>query len=315
MCKITVIVPVYNAQEYLSSLFSCLKNQSFADFEVILVNDGSADGSERICLEMVQSDIRFHYIYQENQGVSAARNKGMALSKGDYITFIDADDYIPENYLEVLYTALTANNCQVSVCDVAALTGGKETVRFTMSPQQLNQQEALNYLLTRTKINSGPCAKLFKKDVLEGLAFPPLKAYEDILFVVDALCQCASVAVTDQTEYHYIQNVGSAMGTFMKMPSKDIVTASEKLLAFLSEREDLNPRCFYITASHLMQYVILLAEREEQESSDFVTAAKCVFRKYAKAILQCSAFPKKEKVVYLLVACGWLYQDKKLIRI
>ena len=315
MSRITVIIPIYNAEKYLSATFRCLRNQSFTDFEVLLVNDGSTDDSERICLEAAGSDARFRYVYQENQGVSAARNHGMALSKGEYITFIDADDDIPDNYLEALYNALTANNCQVSVCDVTVITDGKATARFNMPPQQLTQPEALEYLLTRTKINSGPCAKLFKREVLEGVAFPPLKAYEDILFVVDALCQCDRVAVTDETEYRYIQNAGSAMSTFMKMPSKDIVTASERLLAFLIERQDLSPHCFYITASHLMQYVIPLANREEAEAKAFIAAAKSVYRKYRCNILKCSAFPWKEKIVYLLAAYGWLYQDKKFTRI
>lgn len=315
MSKITVIIPIYNAEKYLSGTFRCLRNQSFTDFEVLLVNDGSTDGSEKICREAADNDKRFRYVHQENQGVSAARNHGLALSQGEYITFIDADDDLPENYLEALYSALAANNCQVSVCDVAVITDGKETARFTMPPQQLTQPEALNYLLTRTNINSGPCAKLFKREVLEGLVFPPLKAYEDILFVVDALCQCDRVAVTNQTEYRYIQNAGSAMRTFMKMPAKDIVTASEKLLAFLAESADLNPRCFYITASHLMQYVIPLASREEAEAKAFIAAAKNVYRKFGCNILKCPAFPWKEKIVYLLAACGWLYCDKKLVRI
>lgn len=309
MSKITVIIPIYNAEKYLSSTFLCLKNQSFTDFEVLLVNDGSTDASERICLEAAQSDPRFRYIYQENQGVSAARNKGLALSEGEYITFMDADDDIPENYLEALYNALTEGNCPMSVCDVAVITDGTETASFTMPAQQLTQQEALDYVLTRTKINSGPCAKLFKREILEGLTFPPLKAYEDILFVVDALCQCDRVAVTDQTEYRYLQNAGSAMSTFMKMPSKDIVAVSEKLLAFLAEREDLNPRCFYITASHLMQYVLPLASREEPEAKAFIADAKHVYRKYGCNILKCPAFPWKEKVVYLLFSVGYLYSN------
>ena len=315
MSKITVIIPIYNAEKYLSGTIKCMKNQSFKDFEVLLINDGSKDQSERICREAADSDGRFRYIYQENQGVSSARNKGLELSGGEYITFIDADDDIPDNYLEALYSALVENNCQMSVCDVTMITDDVETGRFTLQPQQLTQTQALNYLLTRKHINSGPCAKLFQREILEGLTFPPLKAYEDILFVVDALCQCDRVAVTDQTEYRYIQNAGSAMSTFMKMPSQDIVTASEKLLAFLAEREDLNPRCFYITASHLMQYVLPLASREEPEAKAFIAATKGVFGDYKQTILRCSAFPWKEKITYFLAAYGWLYYDKKLVRI
>ena len=312
---LSIIVPIYNSSLFLDRCIQSIASQSFSDFELLLIDDGSTDNSFLLCKQWQSRDARIRVFRQENQGVSAARNHGLALSQGEYITFIDADDDLPENYLEVLYNALAANNCQISVCDVAVITDGKETARFTMPPQQLTQPEALNFLLTRTHINSGPCAKLFKREVLEGVAFPPLKAYEDILFVADVLCQCDRVAVTDETEYRYIQNAGSAMSTFMKMPSKDIVTASEKLMAFLAERADLNPRCLYITASHLMQYVIPLASREEAEAKAFIAAAKNVYRKFGCNILKCPAFPWKEKIVYLLAAYGWLYCDKKLVRI
>ena len=315
MSKITIIIPLYNAEKYLSSTFDCLKKQSFTDFEVLLVNDGSIDNTERICQDAVQSDSRFRYVYQSNQGVSAARNQGLALSKGEFITFMDADDNLPNHYLEALYSAAVSQNCPVSVCDVVILTGSTEIRRFTLPPQQLTQTQALNYLLTRMHINSGPCAKLFRKDLLEGIVFPPLKAYEDILFVVDVFKKCDRVAATDHTEYRYIQNEGSAMSTFTKMPSCDIVAATQKLLAFLAERTELDSACFYTTISHLMQYVIPLAKGQGSEAAEFILAARNVFKEHRQNIFRCPAFPWKEKIVYLLATYGWLYHQKKLIRI
>jgi len=280
-----------------------------------MINDGSTDRSEVICKEFAAADVRFCCVSQENQGVSAARNNGLALCRGECVTFIDADDMIPDDYLEKLYFALKDSLCSVSVCDVVVVDGGKETVRFTMEPQVLSQQEALNCLLTRTSINSGPCAKLFKREILNGLAFPPLKAYEDILFVVDAIDRCERIAVTSETEYRYIQNTGSAMSSFSKAPSKDIVAASEKLLDYIVKKPELDPRCFYITLSHLMQYVIPLVNQKTVDAEVFVSAAKNVCRKYKRGIMKCSAFPWKEKIVYLLFAHGWLYRNKKMTRI
>ncbi len=103
---ISVIIPVYNAEKYLTHTIRCLQAQTCTDFEVLLVNDGSADRSAQICAESAKADTRFRVLTQENQGVSAARNKGLAASKGEYITFLDADDEVPDNYLETLYRAL-----------------------------------------------------------------------------------------------------------------------------------------------------------------------------------------------------------------
>ena len=105
------------------------------------------------------------------------------------------------------------------------------------------------------------------------------------------------------------------MHTFMKMPSKDIVTASGKLLAFLKTRTELDPGCLYTTVSHLMQYVLPLTRREEGEAKAFIAAAKNVFKENKREIWRGEAFPWKEKIIYLLAAYGWLYQNKKLTRI
>ncbi|MBQ9082387.1 MAG: glycosyltransferase family 2 protein [Clostridia bacterium] len=312
---ISVIIPVYNAEQYLAHTIACLQAQTYTDFEVLLVNDGSTDHSLQICAEASGTDVRFQVLSQENQGVSAARNNGLAHSKGTYVTFLDADDSIPDNYLEMLYRTLTDSGCAMAVCDVVVIDNGTETTRFTLPTQRLTQQQAMNALLTRQGINSGPYAKLFRKELLDGIAFPALKAYEDILFVAEAMCRCAEVAVTDRTEYRYIQNTGSAMNSFAKMPSGDIVTASDKLMDFIEARTDLNPRCLYITASHLMQYALPLAQREGSEAKAFVTAARTVYARHSRSIRHCAAFPWKEKIVYLLFAHGWLYHDRKIRRV
>jgi len=305
---ITVIIPIYNAETYLVRTFSCLANQTDRNFEVLLVNDGSTDQSGVFCEEIAEKDSRFRYLYQENRGVSAARNLGMEAARGKYITFLDADDEIGPEYLETLRRVLENHHCQMSVCDVAVITDSTETARFSCSDGDLSQKEALNYLLSRRNINSGPCAKLFHRDVLAGLLFPPLKAYEDILFVTQAVSRCSSIAVTSQTEYRYLQTGSGAMGHFAKTPSEDIIHATDWLLAFLKSRKDLDPLCFYITASHLMQYVQPLLTSNQEQARSFIAQAQQLYRNYLPGILSCKAFPWKEKILFLLFAFGWNYK-------
>lgn len=301
MEHISVIIPVYNAAATLPATVQAVLMQTYADLELILINDGSTDCSAAVCDSF--TDPRVRVFHQENRGVSAARNLGLSQATGEYITFLDADDIVPPDYLQVLRDA--CRNADIAVCDVVSIQDGRELTRFTHPDAVLTQQEALDFLLTRRRINSGPCAKLFRREMLQGLTFPPLKAYEDILFVREAFCRADRIAVTDRTEYRYIQNPAGAMSGFFKAPSADIIRATDALLEFIGSRPELNPDCFYITASHLMQYAIPAAQNPD--GKDFVLQSRKLYRKYWWQLLNCSAFPWKEKITFSLFILGWIY--------
>lgn len=312
---ISVIIPIYNASAYLHRIIQCLQTQILSDFEVLLINDGSTDDSAQICRETAKLDLRFRLISQPNGGVSSARNRGLQEAGGDYVTFLDADDEIPPDYLERLLHTLKAHSAPIAVCDVAIISDLQETSRFTCEPGVLSRYQALNLLLSRRNINSGPCAKLFRKDILSGLSFPPLRVYEDILFVVEALCRSKCIAVTNQTEYRYLQNSSSAMGTVSRMPSMDIIEATSRLLKFIQQHPELEPSCLYITVSHLMQYVQPIMDNREPQARKFVRAASRLTRSCTLRILRCPAFPLKEKAVFILFAAGWLYHNRRLYKV
>lgn len=309
---ISAVVPVHNAAGALPQMLKSLRDQKEPDFEVILVDDGSVDGSGTLCDEAAGLDRRFFCIHQANAGVSAARNRGMQAARGEYLTFLDADDRVPENYFQSLLEACRGADC--SVCDVAMLRGETETGRFTLAPQILTQVQALGFLLARRGINSGPCAKLFRRELLADLRFPPLKTYEDILFVKDAFLKSRRIAVTNKTVYYYLQNPQGAMGSMEAAPSLDVVRATGQLLEFIAARPELPAQCFYITASHLMQYAMPLALRGAPESGEFLRQTKAIYRGYWKEIARCSAFPWKEKLVFWSFGAGFAYSDRRLIR-
>ena len=195
---ISVIIPIYNAAVHLPEMLRCLSEQTVRDLEIILVNDGSTDESADICLAAAQEDPRICYVYQENAGVSAARNRALTKASGDYIAFLDADDSIDSTYFEhLLGTCVSAD---IAVCDVSVETrSGRRLSIFSAGDQSLTALHAMELLLTRQKINSGPCGKMFRREIIADLQFPPLKAYEDILFVRDAFARANIVASTSQT--------------------------------------------------------------------------------------------------------------------
>ena len=299
---ISVIIPIYNAAMYLPEMLRCLSEQTERDLEIILVNDGSTDESADICLDAAQEDPRICYVYQENAGVSAARNRALAKASGDYIAFLDADDSIDSTYFEQLLG--TCASADISVCDVSVETrSGRRLSIFSAGDQRLTALRAMELLLTRQKINSGPCGKMFRREIIADLQFPPLKAYEDILFVRDAFARANIVASTSQTAYHYYQNSGSAMDQQRKTPSLDVAAATSDLLEYIVGHSELDPRCFYITVSHLYQYVLGL-DRSTPGGNEFVHAVRRLYRKFWTSIVKCPAFPWKEKILYLLFVSG-----------
>jgi glycosyltransferase involved in cell wall biosynthesis len=309
MEQISAIIPVYNAEATLPTTVPAVLGQSYVDIELILVNDGSKDSSGAVCDSF--DDPRIRVFHQENRGVSAARNLGLTQASGAYITFLDADDIVPPDYLQILYDA--CQEADIAVCDVVSIQDDQELTRFTHPDAVLTQREALDFLLTRRRINSGPCAKLFRREVLAGLQFPPMKAYEDILFVREAFCHAERIAVTDRTEYRYIQNPAGAMSGFFKAPSADIIRATDALLEFIVSRQDLSPDCFYITASHLMQYAMPAAQNPE--GRDFFRQSRKLYRKYWGQLLTSPAFPWKEKLVFSLFILGWLYNSRSIKKV
>lgn len=299
---ISVIIPIYNAAMYLPEMLRCLSEQIERDLEIILVNDGSTDKSADICLATAQEDPRICYVYQENAGVSAARNRALSMATGEYVAFLDADDSIDSTYFEQLLG--TCVSADISVCDVSVETrSGRRLSTFSAGDQSLTALHAMELLLTRQKINSGPCGKMFRREIIADLQFPPLKAYEDILFVRDAFARANIVASTSQTAYHYYQNSGSAMDQQRKTPSLDVAAATSDLLEYIVGHSELDPRCFYITVSHLYQYVLGL-DRSTPKGKEFVHAVRRLYRKFGASIVKCPAFPWKEKILYLLFASG-----------
>ncbi len=204
--KVSIIVPVYNAKKYLSRCVGSILEQTFKDFELILVDDGSPDNSGALCDKYALKDKRIKVVHKENGGVSSARNMGLSVSKGKYVTFIDSDDWVDKNYLKALLEPMETNAVQLVV-------GSFETRGSRRSVQGL-ESKLINFTLLNeedrfigyTKNLSGPCVKLFLLDVINknGLRFPINIHYgEDTLFVKKYLRHCNSIYTIKDVIYFY----------------------------------------------------------------------------------------------------------------
>lgn len=310
---ISIIIPIFNAEKYLERMLNSIINQSYKDYEVLMVDDGSTDKSAEICKKIAESDSRFKYYYQDNKGVSYARNTGLSKASGEYIGFVDADDKVDANYLDILLEGCELSD--ISVCDTVIETDNVEINRFT-GDGIFTREEGLNALLCRKIINSGPCSKLYKRSLLEGITFPSMKTYEDIIFNLHAFKKANTVTVSSKTQYHYIENNGGAMSRMEKSPSLDIVTATNEIMRFIRNNRNLiDAECLYVTVSHLYQYVLGMAEKKCEYNKVFIDESKSLFNNYLVDIIKCKAVPWKEKLVFFCYVFGWIYTNGNWIYI
>lgn len=215
---ISIIVPIYNKEDYLRQCLDSIINQSYTNFEVLLVNDGSTDSSGIICQEYSERDSRFRYIEKKNGGVSSARNLGLELSEGAYITFIDSDDWIEFNYLEVLYNALRENNTDVAISSYKSyyLDGNFYLRVYSNQEEEFlrigkrNRDVFLEEFPKLGKLNHDfhcIASKLFKRELLESQKFDESINYgEDLYFFFNLYLKIQSIIYVKEATYIYRQH-------------------------------------------------------------------------------------------------------------
>ena len=237
MPKVSVIVPVYKVEAYLHRCVDSVLNQSFSDFELILVDDGSPDNCGAICDEYAQKDSRVHVIHKTNGGLSDARNAGIdwafANSDSQWLTFIDSDDWIHRDYLKLLLGAAEENHTHEAVC-------GAFWTNEYCPDQEIPNVNALvldvqtAFVQHYSKCNSA-WAKIFRKELFETLRFPKGKLYEDSFVTHIPLFQGERVAVLEAQLYYYYYNPTSITRSQWSDRKLDAIEAHELRLAFLQE--------------------------------------------------------------------------------
>ena len=217
MPLLSIIIPVYQAKKYLGKCIDSILNQSFSDFELILVDDGSSDGSERICDEYTRKDNRIKTIHQENQGVSSARNIGLAHASGEYITFVDADDWvgrdlfqecikIAEEYpVDIIYHGFMKEVWKNNIVN----SSPKGVPEFEGS---LSKKEMHDYILqTKERLNPNVFGYIFSKKLMDNLKFDISMPYaEDTVFTMQIFAKAQTYYFTKKDDYHYNARIGSA---------------------------------------------------------------------------------------------------------
>lgn len=222
---ISVIIPVYNTEEYVTKCLDSVVQQTYENLEIIVIDDGSTDNSFEICKKYAEMDERIILIKQDNQGLSATRNRGIELASGKYIGFVDSDDMIGIHMYEFLYRAIVEQQSEIAIGDYLVFDGGIPFFEMDYSSQKLAILEVLKELMIDKKITSHAVDKLYLKSLFDDIKFPVGKKYEDIATVYKLFLKCSSIAYVDRNLYGYYQRSGSITSQYKKTTTENFIEA------------------------------------------------------------------------------------------
>lgn len=253
MPTISVIVPVYKVEPYLRQCVDSILGQTFRNFELILVDDGSPDGCPAICDEYAQHDSRVRVIHKENGGLSSARNAGLDVARGEYIAFVDSDDWIDPNYLEHLLFALQSDHADMAMCSVEKFWDNPQRIeQYLLSRELLSHDSAISLMTMGIWYHMIACNKLYRKPLFSDIRFPVGYLHEDEAVIHRILAKCQLVAIVKEPVYHYRQNANSIMHQSFQIQKSDKLSAlSDRIvLAFHKKWSEV----FSVTSS---KYVMM----------------------------------------------------------
>lgn len=232
--KVSIVIPVYNISDYLPECLKSISLQSFENFEVILVDDGSVDGSGEICDSVSEQDDRFSCIHQANLGVSAARNAGIEASTGDLISFVDGDDILHPLFLERLVASFEDTEAEMCVCDHTRFTSVPDfQLAEGESPILTSGHQALIRMLYADGLDDSPWGSVIDRSAWGECRFPMGIEYEDLYLMPFVYSRLDSVAIVPDALYGYRQRLGSAMNA--TVPSRKRLEDYESAIAHLME--------------------------------------------------------------------------------
>lgn len=313
MPLISVIVPVYKVEPYLHRCVDSILNQTFTDFELILVDDGSPDNCGAICDEYAAKDGRVRVIHQKNGGLSAARNAGIdwvfANSDSSYFSFIDSDDWVHERYLELLFRASERYHVMISQCCRQETSG--DTEPLPVSDKMLCVSPEEQYIHWYSAFAWG---KLYQRECFHSTRYPEGILYEDVSIWYKILFSLDSIAIVDEALYYYYQRPDSIMNSNWTPAKLAQINAWEDQLRFAIHHGSklvlqavlkrlcwvYKHQCEEIAASNK------ISEHErKQYSSRLMNRIRCILLQYRSELKECGSF--FEYSAWAFPKLDWLY--------
>ena len=320
---ISIIVPIYNAEKYIEKCINSLSKQTYKNIEIILVDDGSKDNSYKICRNLQKNDRRIRIFLKKNGGASSARNKGLDEAKGEFITFVDVDDYVEETFVQTMYEMIILHNTDIAICKPIKQYSDGIIIENKKYPEVswYNGEGLLKFLKLEFNIDWGAVwNKLFKAEIIEKYKLrydETIKYGEDYLFVGSYLANTYSGYITDKIEYHYIYSNNSISNKYNTSKKVDV-----ELLSWIKSGEELKKYCdssdlskaYNSYISYRCQDVLYIMAKCDYTNRKFEKYILKNLRDNKKYWLKTDIFSYKIKIL-MLIACCSLPLYKKICRL
>lgn len=319
--EISVIVPVYKVEPYLERCVQSVRNQTFRDFELILVDDESPDRCGEMCDAFARQDDRIRVLHKKNDGLSEARNAGMDLARGRYVCFVDSDDFIDPEMLQVLHNLAQKHRAEIAICGVRdCYEGGVYEQDPVEEELVISGVEALGLTLEGKKLPGSVCTKLILRELAQKNRFLKGRTYEDAFYTPQLLLGAKVVAATTRSLYSYWHRADSITTHPFREQNMDVIDAYaytlEQVMKYCPELEDVARFRLYWAHFVVLDKILLTGRAEEIAQYSQI---KAYLKKHWYDVLHCGYFTKERRlgVVALKLHVGLyrilvLWQQKRL---
>lgn len=280
---ISIIVPVYNVEKYLPKCIESLLKQTYKKLEIILVDDGSTDQSGIICTSYEKLDRRIKVIHKQNGGLSDARNFGLNVAKGKYVTLVDSDDFVEPIMIEYLYTLISKYQADISVCQRNEVEEKNNVIHPHLTVQEEvvdGNRNCMKSFFTNKGIDTVACGKLYKNELFDKVRYPIGKYHEDVFTTYKLIAQAQRIAIGSEHLYNYLIRSNSISNSSFQMKHLDAIEANKQRSSFIKERY---PECLvYANAGivYATNSCILKMINSKIYKSDILTDLQRNYRSY-----------------------------------
>lgn len=305
---ISVIIPVYNVEKYIERCIESITRQTYTNLEIIIIDDGSKDNSKAICQKLENKDKRIKIYSQENKGAAAARNYGISKANGEYIGFVDSDDYIEEKMYEELIHSLKENNADIAICG-RYIENKDNNIVYTSKENRLlmTSDEALSEVNSLKSFDMSPCDKLYKRAILNEVKFPEGKNSEDFYFMYEALFNCEKIFYFSNPLYHYCRRENSHSNYCI---NNSYIEASKAQVEFFKKN---CPHLLYIAEcydayANTIQYNKYICA-QNYCPKEIIKELKESVRRNKKSVIKNKNFPTARKVqIFMFLYFTFIYK-------
>ena len=304
--RISIIVPVFNVEKYLERCVNSLINQTYKNIEIILVEDGSPDLCPQMCDEYAKKDERIKVLHKKNGGLSDARNAGLDVATGEYIAFVDSDDWVETDFIETLYKNAKSENADISIigCTLVWDDGRKKPVSKDKGYYVFDKEKAIREMLAQRKFGCMVCQKMYRKQIFDTVRFPVGKLYEDVAVSMTTFLKAKKVVVSGNHGYNYYQRNDSIVNSKFDERKLYFLECCQNIIKYSDRYDkiyDTEAHVFYLRA--LMMFALTLYQNSENEkNTEYI---ELEIKKNKKYIWNNMYLELRKKVVLSLICVGF----------